>query len=113
MPNAIKLTVPGSSLTMQVEKAAMATVGNFPEMVFTGTNLDTGDAAGDAFFGYPPDGTRRCWIARKSWLGRRLYEKSAPVVCRHDSTSLLCTNEPLLQIPGNCSTLLHARASVL
>jgi hypothetical protein len=52
---------------------------------YTGiTNLDTGDAAGDAFFG--------------------LYEMSAPVVCNGTSqrgaSTLLCTNEPLLQIPG-------------
>merc|ERR1712054_734842 len=50
---------------------------------YTGlTNLDTGDAAGDAFFG--------------------LYEKSAPVVCRNKDAShnLLCQNQPILQIPG-------------
>jgi len=51
---------------------------------YTGlVNLDTGDAAGDAFFG--------------------LYEKSAPVVCRDSATAghnLLCSNEPILQIPG-------------
>ena len=46
------------------------------------TNLDTGDAAGDAFFG--------------------LYEKSAAVVCDGDQAklNLVCSNEPLLQIPG-------------
>jgi hypothetical protein len=46
-------------------------------------NLDTGDAAGDAFFG--------------------LYEKAAPVLCSQGSAGvnqLLCDNDPLLQIPG-------------
>lgn len=46
-------------------------------------NLDTGDAAGDAFFG--------------------LYEKAAPVLCSHTKfpvNQLLCENDPLLQIPG-------------
>ena len=53
---------------------------------YTGiTNLDTGDAAGDSFFG--------------------LYEMSAPVVCNHSgsesgASGLLCANDPLLQIPG-------------
>ena len=50
---------------------------------YTGiADLDTGDAAGDAFFG--------------------LYEKSAPVVCRGiiDPHSALCGNLPILQIPG-------------
>ncbi|KAH8055757.1 phospholipid methyltransferase [Aureococcus anophagefferens] len=53
---------------------------------YTGvTDLDTGDAAGDAHFG--------------------LYEKSAPVVCdaklnpRH-AENILCENDALLQIPG-------------
>ena len=45
-------------------------------------DFDTGDAAGDAFFG--------------------LYEKSAPIVCKGKDASrnLLCGNEPILQIPG-------------
>ena len=47
-------------------------------------DLDTGDAAGDAFFG--------------------LYEKSAPVVCANASKdsrpNILCENDALLQIPG-------------
>lgn len=50
---------------------------------YTGlSNLDTGDAAGDAFFG--------------------LYEKSAPLACRDagSQNNLLCSNDPLLQIPG-------------
>ena len=50
---------------------------------YTGlTNLDSGDAAGDAFFG--------------------LYELSAPVLCTTHSemSSILCTNHPLLQIGG-------------
>ena len=50
---------------------------------YTGlTDLDTGDAAGDAFFG--------------------LYEKAAPALCRDESqaSSLLCNNDALLQIPG-------------
>eukprot|EP00462_Mataza_sp_D1_P006390 CAMPEP_0175124088 /NCGR_PEP_ID=MMETSP0087-20121206/2590_1 /TAXON_ID=136419 /ORGANISM="Unknown Unknown, Strain D1" /LENGTH=307 /DNA_ID=CAMNT_0016405823 /DNA_START=30 /DNA_END=957 /DNA_ORIENTATION=+ len=50
---------------------------------YTGlTNLDTGDAAGDAFFG--------------------LYEMSAPVICEGPGAdqNLLCRNEPILQIPG-------------
>lgn len=49
---------------------------------YTGlTNLDTGDAAGDAFFG--------------------LYEKSAPVVCANQTReNILCENDALLQIPG-------------
>ncbi len=48
---------------------------------YTGlTNLDTGDAPGDAFFG--------------------LYEKAEPVVCLDDQRDLLCRNDPLLQIPG-------------
>ena len=52
---------------------------------YTGiADLDTGDAAGDVFFG--------------------LFEKSAPVVC-HDwdprlGSSALCGNSPILQIPG-------------
>lgn len=41
-PTAIKLTQPGSSLTMQVESASMATVGKYPEMVFVGTEVDSG-----------------------------------------------------------------------
>ena len=54
---------------------------------YTGiSNLDTGDSAGDSFFG--------------------LYEMSAPVVCNSSSGAgagpggLLCKNDPLLQIPG-------------
>ena len=51
---------------------------------YTGiANLDTGDAAGDAFFG--------------------LYEKGAPAECKGsnaDKSNLLCSNEPILQIPG-------------
>jgi len=52
---------------------------------YTGiADLDTGDAAGDAFFG--------------------LYEKAAPVVCRdrdpRSGSSALCGNSPILQIPG-------------
>ena len=52
---------------------------------YTGlTNFDTGDAAGDAFFG--------------------IYELQAPLVCSGDphaaDYNLLCRNEPILQIPG-------------
>ena len=52
---------------------------------YTGiADLDTGDAAGDAFFG--------------------MYEKSAPVKCRdwdpRLGSSALCENSPILQIPG-------------
>lgn len=50
---------------------------------YTGiADLDTGDAAGDAFFG--------------------LSGKSAPVLCRDGSnpSSALCGNSPILQIPG-------------
>ena len=52
---------------------------------YTGiADLNTGDAAGDAFFG--------------------LYEKSAPVKCRdwdpRLGSSALCGNSPILQIPG-------------
>jgi len=51
---------------------------------YTGiTNLDTGDAAGDAFFG--------------------IYELQAPVECSGSASgnhqNLLCSNEPILQIP--------------
>ncbi len=42
MYTAVKLTQAGTSLTMQVDRAQMATVGRFPEMVFEGTNVDTG-----------------------------------------------------------------------
>ena len=53
---------------------------------YTGlTNFDSGSSAGDAFFG--------------------LYELSAPLVCagagsKSGGGSLLCQNEPILQIPG-------------
>lgn len=51
---------------------------------YTGTtDLDTGDAAGDAFFG--------------------LYELQAPIDCTGKASrnsGLLCKNEPILQIPG-------------
>lgn len=42
-PTPIKLTQPGSSLTMLVQSAAMATVGKYPEMVFTGVVEETGE----------------------------------------------------------------------
>jgi len=51
---------------------------------YTGlVNLDSGDAAGDAFFG--------------------LYELQAPIECTgsvNRQSGLLCKNEPILQIPG-------------
>ena len=65
--------------------AVNVTVYRITPRNYTGiANLDTADAAGDAFFG--------------------LYEKGAPAECKgpnaDKSSNILCNNEPILQIPG-------------
>eukprot|EP00040_Diaphanoeca_grandis_P010396 m.53178 g.53178 ORF g.53178 m.53178 type:complete len:422 (+) comp21720_c0_seq1:66-1331(+) len=71
--------------TMGLATTEMKTVYRITPRNYTGlTNLDSGDAAGDAFFG--------------------IYELQAPIECNSgshgSSQNLLCRNQPILQIPG-------------
>jgi len=82
------LAAVAASLSIQGAAAGTTnlTVYRITPRNYTGVaDLDTGDSAGDAFFG--------------------LYEMSAPVVCNESTSTqgasgLLCSNEPILQIPG-------------
>eukprot|EP00239_Pterosperma_sp_CCMP1384_P009325 CAMPEP_0197860926 /NCGR_PEP_ID=MMETSP1438-20131217/36626_1 /TAXON_ID=1461541 /ORGANISM="Pterosperma sp., Strain CCMP1384" /LENGTH=485 /DNA_ID=CAMNT_0043477941 /DNA_START=92 /DNA_END=1549 /DNA_ORIENTATION=+ len=82
-PTLFRQPLPRTQGTAEVQKTVNVTVYRITPLNYTGmTNMDTGDAAGDAFFG--------------------LYELTFPILCADPALKQLinCENVPILNIPG-------------